>query len=564
MRNLSDKPFSLSQIEIKLVNKNLSEMTLEEKISQLFFLILYSDEQKIIDKLAGFKPGGIMLRPMPMAQAINTVKSLQNQSKIPLLLAANLEKGGSGALTEGTLFSSPMGIAATKDASYAKILGEICAKEGKAVGLNYAFAPVLDIDFNFRNPITNTRTFGSDVERIKTMGREYVKAVQRLGLATSLKHFPGDGVDERDQHLVTTSNDLSLDEWYETYGQIYKECIAQGAYSVMVGHIMLPAYERKCNPAILDEEILPACLSKNIITKLLKEELSFNGLVITDSTTMTGFASAMSRDKAVPMCIAAGCDMFLFSRNLEEDFEFMKKGIENEIITIERLNDAVSKILALKCKLGLFNMDFNSITYENAKNIVGCEEHQKLARECAAKAITLVKCEKDIIPINKQKIKKILFYGIEPNDGGVYGARTDASIGFVKMLEEEDFDVDVYTPNMGLEGSMSKYMDVTRKYDLIIYLATLATKSNQTVVRIEWGQPMGANAPIYSHTIPTIFISTENPYHLIDVPMVKTYINAYTSSDVVLKEIINKLMGRSEFYGENPVDPFCNRWDAKR
>lgn len=564
MKKLRNKPFYLKETEIDFVANKLNEMTLDEKISQLFCLILYSDEQKVIDELAAFKPGGFMLRPMPVKQAIHTVKSLQHQSKIPLLLAANLEKGGSGALLEGTTFSAPMGIGATQNVDNARKLGETCAKEGSAVGLNYAFAPVIDINMNFRNPITNTRTFGSDATLVKEMGCEYVKTVQALGLATSIKHFPGDGVDERDQHLTTASNDLPIEEWYNTFGEAYKASINAGAYTVMVGHIMLPSFERKCNPNICDNEILPATLSLNIVTKLLREELEFNGVVITDSTTMIGLSSALPRDKAVPLTIAAGCDMFLFTRNLEEDFRFMKNGVLDGTITSERLNDAVSRILALKCKLGLFEKDYEAITYENAMAIVGCEEHKTWAAQCADKAITLVKSEKNVLPIDKNKVRKILFYGIEPNDGGVYGARTDASVSFVRMLREEGFEVEVFTPNMGLEGQMTGFFEVTQKYDMIIYLATLATKSNQTVVRIEWGQPMGANAPIYTHSIPTVFISAENPYHLLDVPMARTYINAYTSSDIFLKEIINKLMGRSKFKGVSPVDPFCNRWDSKR
>ncbi len=235
-------------------------------------------------------------------------------------------------------------VAATDDEQMAYHLGDICGKEGAAVGCNWSFAPIIDIDYNFRNPITNTRTFGSDPERVRKMGVQYVKAVQKWGVAASIKHFPGDGVDERDQHLVTSINSLSCEEWDATYGIIYKACIDEGAMSVMVGHIMQPEYSKKLNPGIKDEDILPATLSYELTTKLLKEQLGFKGLVVSDAATMAGMMIPMPRSEQVPAVINAGCDMFLFARNLEEDFEFMSKAVKNGTLSKARLDEAVTKI----------------------------------------------------------------------------------------------------------------------------------------------------------------------------------------------------------------------------
>ncbi len=131
------------------------------------------------------------------------------------------------------------------------------------------------------------------------------------------------------------------------------------------------------------------------------------------------------------------------------------------------------------------------------------------------------------------------------------------------MLEAEGFKVDRFDPSKGMEGLMQASSEITDNYDLILYLASLDTKSNQTVVRIEWAMPMGANVPIYLTSVPTVFISLENPYHLLDVPRVKTYINTYSSNDVTLKKLMDKLMGRSVFKGISPVDPFCGKWDTR-
>jgi beta-N-acetylhexosaminidase len=565
---LKEKPFYLNDEDISWVKSTLGDMNTDEKIGQLFCLIGYTSEEGYLKNLAAnFKIGGLMCRPMAAAEAVDTVRILQETSRIPMLIAANLENGGAGIVKEGTKLGTQMQVAATDDEEMAYKLGLVCGREGSAVGANWGFSPVIDIDYNFRNPITNTRTFGSDPERVRRMGLQYVKGLQENGVAASIKHFPGDGLDERDQHLATTVNDMSCEEWDATYGEVFRAHIEAGAKTVMMGHIMQPAYTRKLKPGVADRDILPASLSYELTTTLLKEQLGFNGLVITDSTTMAGMVIPMPREQAVPQTIAAGCDMFLFTRNFDEDYGYMKKGVENGVISAERLDEAVTKILALKASLKLHSKKTDGTiapNLENALQMLGNEEHQAWARECADRSITLVKEEEDVMPISPAKYKKVLLYGIETAGGGFFDKETkSAADTFKQRLEEEGFEVDVFNPNKAMEGRMLPYTSVTEKYDLILYIANLATKSNQTVVRIEWAFPMGANIPFYVASVPTIFISVENPYHLLDVPRVRTYINTYGFSDTVLDALMAKLTGRSDFKGISPVDPFCGKWDAR-
>lgn len=558
------KPFYLSEEDATWVNSTLVSLTEEEKVAQLFCLIAYSSEEEYLNFLArGLKIGGIMCRTMPSEEVVQTVERIQRASKIPMLIAANLEAGGNGVAIDGTRFGCEMAIAATGDKQYARTLGEICGKEGSALGVNWAFAPIVDIDMNFRNPITNTRTFGADAKTVAKFGVEYIKEIQSHGVAAAAKHFPGDGVDERDQHLVSSVNSLSCEEWDATFGAIYRACIDAGVKTVMVGHIMQPAWSKALVPGIKDEDILPASLSYEIVTGLLKEKLGFNGLVITDSTTMAGLASAMERKQAVPRAIAAGCDMFLFTKNLEEDMNFMLQGVKDGVITKERLDDAVAKILALKASLGLHKKN-NIPDMETVKNTVGNAGFAKMARDCADASITLVKNKQDILPITPEKYKRVLFYSIQSDEGQMgYGIDSGANNRFMQKLRDQGFEVTEFVPKQGFEGMMTSSEEVKNNYDLIIYSANMATKSNQTVVRIEWRQPMGADVPTYMHSVPTIFISLENPYHLLDAPRVKTYINTYGSSETILDALIDKLMGRSSFKGVSPVDAFCGKWDTK-
>jgi len=561
--NLKGKPFYLNDTDIQWVEQTRSAMTIEEKVGQLFCMVTYEgDDAFLTNMVENIKPGGIMCRPMPLEETVKTVNLLQEAAKIPMLLSANLESGGNGVVEEGTKLGSPMQIAASDDPEMAKKLGVICGETGVAVGLNWTFAPTVDLDLNFRNPITNTRTFGSDKARVAAMGKAYIEAVQQRGIAATMKHFPGDGVDERDHHLVTSVNDLPWDEWDQSFGEVYRSCIDAGVMSVMIGHISLPQYEKQINPHIADAEILPASLSKQVVTGLLREEMDFDGLIVTDATTMAGMCIPMPRRKAVPQAIASGCDMFLFTKDMKEDMAFMRAGVEDGTITAERLDEAITRILAMKAALKLHTKEL-SVSADEVRKVISTPEHRAWAKECADQGITLVKKEAGVLPLSPEKYKKILFYGIEAKQGFAYSVKAGVAEAFKQKLIVAGFEVDEFDPNAGREGWLRASSEVEGKYDAIIYLANLATKSNQTVVRIEWDMPMGANVPVYIESVPTIFISVENPYHLLDVPRIKTFINAYSSTDEVLESLVEKLTGQSPFVGKSPVDPFCGRWDAK-
>jgi beta-N-acetylhexosaminidase len=334
----------------------------------------------------------------------------------------------------------------------------------------------------------------------------------------------------------------------------------------MAGHIVLPAYIRKLNPAIQDKDMLPASLSAELLTGLLRGRLGFNGLIVSDATTMAGMNIPMPRERLVPACIAAGCDMFLFTRNMDEDLRFMKRGIEKGVITEGRLQEALERILGMKAALGLHTKqreDRLRVQSTDARKIIEKGEYLSWADECADKSITLVKEEKGVLPILPEKYKKILFYAIESSQGFGYSVRVGAVDELRKGLAARGFEVALFDTSAGQEGRLKPSTDFVGTYDLIIYAANLGTKSNQTTIRIEWAMPMGINVPVYQETIPTIFISLENPYHLLDVPRIKTFINTYNSSPVVLDNLIRKLTGQSAFSGKSPVDPFCGKWDTR-
>ena len=242
-------PFYLNDNEIKWVEDTYEGMSLEEKLGQLFCPIVFTKDEKELKELVQEKHiGGMLYREGPGEELRQAHKVLQDAAKIPLLTASNLEYGGNGSAIEGTYFGREMLVAATQDTEKAYQLGKVSCSEGAAVGVNWSFAPVVDLDQNYHNPITNVRTFGNDQQTVINMGKAYIKAAQEEGVATSVKHFPGDGVDERDQHLLTSVNSLSCEEWDKTYGKIYEEMIEAG---MEVPYSFAPAYMNRQRAAVV-------------------------------------------------------------------------------------------------------------------------------------------------------------------------------------------------------------------------------------------------------------------------------------------------------------------------
>ena len=579
MIDLKANPFYLSDEDIRWVEETRDAMSTEQKAGQIFCALGIGDDEGMLrGMIDGIGIGGIMYRPGPKAVVQNTHRKIQNMAKIPLLLAANTEAGGSGLSFEGTGFGAPMAVAATHDPETAYRMGYVACREGAAMGLNWSFAPIIDIDREFHNPITNTRTFGSDPEMVLKCASRYLDAADECGVAVSIKHFPGDGVDERDQHILTSVNSLSCEEWMESYGHIYKTLIDQGAKTVMVGHIAQPAWAKRINPAISKRDALcPASLSKEILTGLLRGELGFNGLVSTDSSAMVGFTAAMPRSRAVPTAIEAGCDMVLFNKDIREDYGYVLKGLENGLLSMERLNDAVTRILATKAALGLHKKqkEGSLVPGPEALEEVGCEKHRAWSLECADKAVTLVHDRQNLLPISPKKFRRVYLNviqkSLDPNDPTV--------LQWKKLFEDEGFEVTVRDRRVSIEPSdfdtpelppekaalMAELYrgveDMKKNYDLYVYIANMQNASNNTTLRLNWNVcfGLGDDAPWLCAEIPVMMISTGYPYHLFDAPMIDTFINAYSNEPQYKNAVMNKIMGRSEFKGVSPVDPYCGK-----
>ena len=577
MIDLGTKPFNLDDRQQVIVKEILAGMTVEEKIGQLFCPCLSAfDENAINYYVKDLKVGALMIRPFAREGLCENIAKVQNMGKIPLLMAANLENGGCGAVAEGTMFANPMGCAATGDEENGYRLGKVSCSEAAEVGINWGFAPVVDIDKNYHNPIANIRTFGDDAHTVLSFAREYIRAAKEEGVMPTIKHFPGDGMDERDQHLLVSVNDCSFDAWMESYGMVYAQLIEEGVPAIMAGHIAAPYVAREVRPQISDREALfPASQSEALLNGILREKLGFNGLIVTDSTLMVGYMQNMPRKLAIPRSIACGADMILFNRSLEEDIGYIHCGLEAGILSEARLDEAVLRILGTKMSCGLFDKKHpaaktSSLSPEITKTWV---------RNVADRAVTLVKDDRVLLPISPEKTKRIFLNVIENKEDN----RSPFAREIKKRLQREGFEVTLYRRKYSFDAASLTLEKITPtvkkrldeilcnteqfvgKYDLALIVLNLKTASNATVVRINWSVlfGMGNDLPWYSGEMPLVAVSFCNPYHLLDIPMAHAYINAYSDNEATLDAAFDKLMGRSAFYGKSPVDPFCGKLDTR-
>lgn len=573
MVDLRAKPFSLSEEQIQWVENTLADMTLEEKIGQLFIVLNFQrDESHIRQLCEKYHIGGVRWQGGTPEEVYVQNQMFQQFSKVPVLIAANCEAGGNGAVGKGTMVASGAACAACSDDSTAHAMARVGGKEAAALGCNWTFAPVCDVLSNWRNTIVNTRAFGSDPDRIISLSKAYMEEMRNLGIACAAKHFPGDGSEERDQHLLMGCNDLSCEEWDATFGKVYRALIEDGLESIMVGQICQPAWQRRLNPALQDKDIKPATLSPELLQGLLRDHLGFNGLIVTDASHMAGLLNAAPRKEAVPGVIAAGCDMLLFFNDPDEDIAYMRAGIENGTITAERLDDALHRILGLKAKVGLDHLQFPA--RENL-SCIHCAEHQAAAAQAADASITLVKDTQHLLPIDPLQKKRVFLYFIESAPVTLADGPDPAKQRLIDELKSAGFEVtapkDFYElemqghspANRGLMMQKFAREPFKAKYDLVIMAVNIKGYAQQNNMRVAYSIGHSHEIPWTSCEVPTLCVSLNYTNHLYDLPMMKTFINAYGDTPEYLHALVEKITGKSSFRGTADDLVWCGRWDTR-
>ncbi len=588
MVNLKAKPYYLSDEDIRWVEETIKGMSDEEKVGQLFFqLTAGMDEEYLKNLMEKYHLGGCRYNNVPgrMIQAQNA--TLQKYAKIPVFIACNTEAGGNGSCADGTFIASGIKIGATDKDEYAYQLGKCSNEEASAIGCNMAFAPVCDIHYNWENTEIVTRAFGNSPERVARMSRAYLEGAHTIdGFACAAKHFPGNGIDFRDAHISNNINDFTEEKWMETYGYVYKTLIDADLDAIMGGHIMMPEYMRAVKPGIRDEEMLPATLCPEIMTGLLRDKLGFNGMVVTDASHMVGMTDRMTRREMLPASINAGCDMFLFFNDPDEDFATMLNAYRTGVISEERMTEALSRILGLKAHMGLNKKSREELTATpDLSDRLGREEYKAVSADISRDAITLVKYKDEgVLPVTPEKYKRVMIVHIKGASspfealakmamGG--GAQKNPAEDLKERLEARGFEAFIYESPM---EQIQKQIARGEKPNLNIYFAGKNAIDDFvagqdlviTLCDVNMGRPVfgfskgGGEIPWYVFELPVVAISVNAPTMLADIPQVRTYINAYDSKPSTMEALVDKLLdGPEAFTGKDPIDSFCGLWDAR-
>ncbi|MBY5902830.1 glycoside hydrolase family 3 protein [Rhizobium leguminosarum] len=552
---LRKAPFNLDDAAISWLHDTYASLDLDDKIGQLFTLIMIGTDEEDFKRIASLRPGGVtrfFTADLEFERRI--ISDLVAKSKVPPIISADLE-GSRHSFAFGTPVLGQLGLAAVDDVQATEKSSEILAREGRAMGVRWSFTPVIDINTAFRSPIVGTRSYGSDVNKIERHAVAHVHGLQRHGVAATAKHWPGEGYDDRDQHLVTTTNPLSMDEWKETFGRLYRTLITEGVLAIMSGHISLPAYIRSRIPDAGLEAFRPASVSRLLNVDLLRDELGFNGIIVSDATPMGGLSAWGHHLDTLPDIIANGCDMILFSDEPEEDMAAVKAAVEDGKITPERLEQAVLRVLALKAHLKLFQPSDVLPDAAEARRLLAHPDNVAASREYIGRSPTLVKDVNGIFPLDPAKTKRVLLV-----DGGIIHPLMPQPLKFLlpELLRKEGFEVTI---------DRSDIVPTPDDFDLVVYALGDESLLVRGRIFVDWHRMGGGGLfkAMYRPwtNIPSVMISFGHPYHLYDAPRVPAYINAYSTMDSVQEAVVDCMLGRKPFLGTNPVDPFCGLEDAR-
>jgi beta-N-acetylhexosaminidase len=543
----------LTPDESEWVARTRASLSVDAAIAQLFNFGV-NDGPDQIAQVSGNGAGGYHRFPgadLDHARAIT--HRLFEEATIPPLISGDIE-GGEVSLGFATSLPNQLGVAACNDPALTARLARLIALEARAAGYNWSFAPVVDVNAAFRSTIVGTRSFGSDPARVLAHAAAHVAGTQSAGLAATAKHWPGEGFDERDQHLLTTVNPLDMDVWRATFGRIYRELIDGGVMTIMAGHIALPAYHHERSDAPGRSAYAPATVSAALNVDLLRGELGFQGLLVSDATVMGGLTSWMPRAQAVPAVVASGCDMFLFSRDAAGDMAHMREGLRSGTLSEARLDEAVTRILTLKALLGLHRLsaDDRLAQMEEAATLLGAPESCALAETAAAGSLTLVKDVPGLLPLQPATHRRVVLAANAHEEVFLDGAPARSFAPLVAALEEAGFEVRSYD---------AEVPPTPEDTDLLLYAVGRESTPVIAANRIDWPSLHGSAKRAMQRyvDIPTLMVSFGHPYLLYDAPWVPTYVNAYTAIPSVQRALVSALLGDTAFRGVSPVDPLCGR-----
>ena len=533
--------------------KTLAGMTLREKVGQLmmpFVLGNFAPEgsethDRIVDVIEQEKVGGLIMSVGSPTEVAVKLNDLQDHSKYPLLVAADLETGAGFrfrgavhiptniALGGATTFPSLMAFGATGDPRHAYQMGKVTALEARAMGVHVPFAPVLDVNNNPDNPIINIRSFGEDPQAVADMGVALVRGLQDFGAVATGKHFPGHGDTGTDSHLELPIIQVGRERLDAVELVPFRAAIEAGVKGIMTAHIAVPA---------ISGETIPATVSRRVLTGLLRNDLGFDGIIFTDAMDMVAVSRLFPRGEAAVRAILAGADVILMPSDVKRAIDAIVSAIDAGRLTEARIDESVGRLLRLKEELGLH--EERSVPLEMIPRVVGVPLHMELAREVAERSITLIKNQRNLLPLLGTRRARVMSVSFR-NPGDVLSGRYfDSRLrGTYPRLVSRSVD-----ESTNSEG----YSDLLRRAgrsDLVVVsvYSNFAGKVELPDATVDFVNELARRRVTH------VVISFGNPYLISLFPDARVYLLAWSSAQVSQQAAADALFADIAITGRSPT-----------
>jgi beta-N-acetylhexosaminidase len=536
------------------VDATLASMTLDEKVGQLIIpatvgMFMSQDGesfQQIRRDITEFHVGGYHMlgevnnlhEPAGVALLINHI---QEMAKVPLWITADFEGGVGLRYMGATRLPRAMAMGATANPDIAFQAGRITAEEARAMGVNVNFYPVVDVNNNARNPIINIRSFGGDPKLVSEMARAYIRGSQSAGAMATAKHFPGHGDTSTDSHLELPSVDIDRARLNAIELPPFQAAVAEGVGAVMSAHIALPRIET---------EKLPATLSHMMLTDVLRGELKFGGIIFTDAMNMRGVAAHYPEGEAAVRAVKAGADVILYPPSVEQAFTAVKRAVEAGEIKESRIDESVRRILTAKEKFGLDKNRFSDLN--KLDRVLGSNEHQRAAQQIIESAITLVRDNRNVLPMKLAPEQKVLFITIvDNNEGWRDGAPGRAFLAGLMKRHAKTTNVHVSDKTSPAEFDLIKRLAAFS--DVVIVNGFIRVAAYKGSIDLTEGE-IDLLKHLSAVEKPFAFVLYGSPYMISFVPELPSYVLAYEYYPAAEEAALKAVLGEIEFRGKLPIE----------
>lgn len=522
-KNISEKDKKEAKLWVNNTYKSLSD---EDKLGQLFIVALYTNKDQLhINTVRNLveteKIGGIILMQDDATMEINLVNEFQSKSKIPLMIGMDAEWGVYQRIVKAYKFPWAITLGAIQDKNLVYQMAAKIAEDCKRMGINWDFAPVVDVNTNPNNPIIGNRSFGSTVDNVTEKALAYSQGLQDHNVLAAIKHFPGHGDTNTDSHLDLPVVSHNLDRLNEIELAPFKTLMHEGIGGVMVAHLYVPALE--------DGKGIPASVSQKIITGLLKEKLGYKGLIITDALNMGAVANRYKPGELDALAFKAGNDIMLFSQGVKEGKRLIKEAIIKGEISPKRVEESVKKILLTKYYLGLSK--YQSIDPTNVDNDLNNDSHQVLVQNLYENAITLLKDDKQLLPLTATETTYYL--ALEEAPSTTFSTEL-VSRGNIKVVKPTEINT-IPKNSKVIIGIHKDNSTAYKPYKISLESKKIITElaKNQNIVLDVFGSPYALRD-----------LNTDN---------ISTVVLSYENNSDSQKASVNALFGKSKISGRLPV-----------